>query len=771
MPDSIEWLVARLSPGRLAAALGLALLLVAYGSAPVIAQAASVDDSAVDVAPTTDEIDSLIQVIEDPQEREKFLDHLRTLRDVEAERQTGTENNLGSTAIDAASNQMERVGGGILALLQTLSDLPEIGVWLKTQLDDPQAGDLWLEVGLRLAAVIAAAVIAGSIVYGLVARPRRLLAPAGTEHLWVVVPLQFARMLLALLVPAAVFGAVYAALSVLQARETTRLVVLATANAYLIVAVVMALARELLAPHSAFRRITNLSDENAAYSTIWTRRLAVVGVYGYFAAQVTLLLGLPSGAYQVLLRLVGLALTGLAIVLILQVRQDVAGAIRGNDSQPGALRTRLAAIWHILAIVYVIAFFVVWMLSIEDGFIFLLRATVLTVLLVAAVQLLFLGLSRLAGGGFSLSAETRAKFPGLEARANRFLPVLRRFLKVAVFLAAIVIVLEVWGFGTLTWLASDAGAGLVNAVAMIVLVALLGLIVSEIFNVTVERYLQRLDDRRVSATRARTLLPLLRTAFRVVLIVLMALVILSEIGLDIAPLLAGAGVIGLAIGFGAQKLVQDVITGFFILVEDSVSVGDFVNAGGHSGTVESMSIRSIQMRDLDGVVHTVPFSSVDTVMNYSKDFAYAVLDIGIAYRENTDEVTEIIRSVGQEMRADSPVKADIIDDMEIFGVNELGDSAVVVRARFKTRPLMQWGVRREFYRRIKLAFDEKGIEIPFPHQTIYFGEDKSGNAPPAHVRIAGGGTADPPAPVQAPPADKTVPESGSADRATPVPGD
>ena len=213
------------------------------------------------------------------------------------------------------------------------------------------------------------------------------------------------------------------------------------------------------------------------------------------------------------------------------------------------------------------------------------------------------------------------------------------------------------------------------------------------------------------------------------------LVVLAELGVNIAPLLAGAGVVGLAVGFGAQTLVKDVITGAFILFEDSIAVGDYVEVGSHEGTVEAITVRTIRLRDIHGTVHTIPFSSVDSVKNYTKDFAYHVAEIGVAYRENTDDVVKLLREVGEDLRADPEYADDIIEPMEINGLDRFDDSAVVIRSRLKTQPGAQWRVKREFNRRVKLKFDAEGIEIPFPHTTIYFGEDREGAAPPAHVRI------------------------------------
>ena len=199
-----------------------------------------------------------------------------------------------------------------------------------------------------------------------------------------------------------------------------------------------------------------------------------------------------------------------------------------------------------------------------------------------------------------------------------------------------------------------------------------------------------------------------------------------------APLLAGAGVVGLAVGFGAQKFVQDIITGAFIQIQNAMNEGDIVEVNGVSGTVEQLTVRSVGIRTLDGTWYLIPFSSVDQVANFSKDFAYYVADLGVAYRENVDDVKQLMQDAFDEMK-EGPVADNLISGFDMWGVNELGDSAVVVRGRVMTKPGTQWGVGRAYREIVKRMADERGIEIPFPHMTVWFGEDRKGKAPPIHV--------------------------------------
>lgn len=219
----------------------------------------------------------------------------------------------------------------------------------------------------------------------------------------------------------------------------------------------------------------------------------------------------------------------------------------------------------------------------------------------------------------------------------------------------------------------------------------------------------------------------------IVISVIAVIQTLNELGISIAPVLAAAGVAGVAIGFGAQSLVKDYFTGFVLLLENQVRQGDVVEVGSKSGFVEEVTLRYIKMRDYGGNVHYVPNGTITTVTNMSREFAFAVIDIGVAYRENIEEVMKVMQTVGKTLRKDEEFKLKILDDMEMAGVDQLADSAVMIRCRFKVIPLAQWSIKREYFKRLKVAFDKKGIEIPFPHVTVYPGVDQNGSAPALNI--------------------------------------
>lgn len=276
------------------------------------------------------------------------------------------------------------------------------------------------------------------------------------------------------------------------------------------------------------------------------------------------------------------------------------------------------------------------------------------------------------------------------------------------------------------WTSLDGAAtGLLRITLIIVAAWLLTAVLQRSIRVLRERIAGRLDDRE-AAKRAETLARVFRYLVAVVVSLIAGMLVLSELGVSVAPILGAAGVVGLAVGFGAQSLVKDFFTGFFLLLENQVRQGDVVKLGDHAGLVEEVTLRFVQLRDYDGNVHYVPNGTISTVINMTRGFSHAVMDIGVAYRENVDEVMAVMRQVGRDLRDDPEFSLRILDDLDIAGVNEWGNSAVVIRCRFRTLPLEQWGVRREYLKRLKAAFDAAGIEIPYPHLTVYAGQDKQG---------------------------------------------
>ncbi len=252
---------------------------------------------------------------------------------------------------------------------------------------------------------------------------------------------------------------------------------------------------------------------------------------------------------------------------------------------------------------------------------------------------------------------------------------------------------------------------------------------------TFERFaIGRADDPE-GRRRVATLSRVVRYLVNILLIAVVVMLVLSNLGISIAPILGAAGVVGVAVGFGAQSLVRDFLTGFFILLENQIRVGDFVSVAGLSGHVEEVTLRNVRLRSIDGNVHFIPTGLIDKVTNMSLEYSYAMIEIGVAYREEVDEVFAVIRATGAALREDLTFGPLILEDLELLGVENWADSSVVIRARIKVRPLEQWRVRRECLRRLKQAFDARGIEIPYPHLTLYPGQAKDGTSPPLRLLV------------------------------------
>jgi len=232
-----------------------------------------------------------------------------------------------------------------------------------------------------------------------------------------------------------------------------------------------------------------------------------------------------------------------------------------------------------------------------------------------------------------------------------------------------------------------------------------------------------------TAKRIKTLINVLWTIVVGLIWFVAALTTLTQIGVNVGPILAGAGVVGLAVGFGAQNLVKDLVSGFFLILENQIRVGDVAVINGTGGLVETITFRTIILRDLAGIVHVFPNGSINTLANMTKDWSAYVVDIGVAYKEDTDRVIDVMGRVGEELRADPAYGPSMIEPVEIFGVDAFADSAVNIKVRLKTLPLEQWKVGREYRRRLKKAFDAEKIEIPFPHRTVYMAE----TSPPFRV--------------------------------------
>ena len=709
---------------------------------PWTAGLASAQASSISV----EELSALIATLENDVERERFLSNLKALRETRDSMARETDPTISpwaSPSLSAIAGRVAALGSEFGALAKIIGDPRKTGRWFVDQVEIPDRRKLWIEFVVRLMVVILVGAVVGFLTHRLLAGPRRAVEERETPALAVRIPLLLARTVLDLLPLAAFAVAAFLTVAALAPSPVARIALLAIVNAVVMSRGIIVALRMLFTPLAPSLRLFDLTDQTAVYAYVWLRRLVNIPVYGFFLLQAALALGLPEEGYAGLLKLVGLLEAILFIVLTLQLRESVAALIRPqSDSQSqaalawGGLRRRIGEVWHILFGLYVAGVFLIWALEVPGGFVFIARATVVTVFIVVVARLLRGATGRVVTRMFRISPDLTERYPQIEQRANRYAPLITRLLTAVIYAIAGLLILQAWNLDIFAWLLAESGRGVISRAFSIAMVLLVALAVWELVSLVISIYLERADSDEspvIASARVRTLLPLAKNALLIVILSIVTLTVLSELGINIAPLLAGAGVVGLAIGFGAQTLVKDVITGALMLFENQVAVGDVISVGGHTGVVEGLTVRTISLRDLHGRVYILPFSTVTEVTNLTKEFSYAVIDAGVAYRENTDEVTRLLEEVGAELRGDPAFAEDLPEPLQVLGVQQLADSAVVVRVRLKTSPGRQWAIKREFNRRMKFKFDAHGIEIPFPHQTVYFGEDKDGHAPPLRV--------------------------------------
>ena len=702
-------------------------------------------------AAVSPEIEALLKVLQNDSQRAELIRALRAAapeaEGVAPAAPASTEpallapNTLGAQLLQGASQRLAAFSDQLVATVQAIADLPAMLGWLASLARDPITQSRVLDASWKLILVLGLGLLAEWAVMQALRRPRDWLDAhalpydAGWARLKRL-PLVLGRLGLDL-IPVAAFALVsYGLISAVRPLPSTQLVMLTANNAYIASRVVMAAARMLLSPASTHLRILPVLDETAAYVTIWLRRIVLVLVSSYAVAEAGLQFGLPWSAHDSILRIALLLVTLFLVIIILQNRQTVSAFLRAPELAEGEepdqarrffrmLRDRASDVWHLVAIAWLIAAWGVWALEIQSGFWRLLKVSFGTILILSLAKLADMAMRRVVQRAFRITPELAARYPGLESRANRYLPVLKGSASLAIGAIALLFLLESWGLEAFAWFGhGKLGNRLISSIVSISLTITLALVMWEGINAAIQRHLERLsrDAKAAQSARVRTLLPMLRTALLAVILIFVVLSVLAEIGVNVAPLIAGAGVVGIAVGFGSQRLVQDVITGIFLLLEDAVAVGDVVQLGGLSGVVEHLSIRSIKLRAVDGSLHIIPFSAVTSVTNQTRDFAFAVIDVNVDYGEDTDHVAQTLRDIAAEMRQDPRWRPVIRDDLDVMGVDKLGDSGVVIRVRLKTEPSQRWAVAREMNRRIKRRFDELGIDIPYPHQKLVMEE-------------------------------------------------
>ncbi len=752
------------------------LLAGALFAFPAFAQTAAAPKAAASVTNnadvlTPDQAKRALDTLQDDKKRTQMIDTLRAIANTSPQAQVAppapapqpaiplAADSLGAQLLLTVSEQVGEISHEVADVARTLTRFKAFYYWIVRTAHDPAAYDQLLDIAWKLALVFGCAFAAEWLVFRVIKRPvaflearlpqtarvptqtlamadpsssaadetaqpelrRRRLSLAYAWQSLVRLPFVLGRLALELF-PVLIFVGVATLLLGTEIGDptTTRLVILAVVNAYALSRGLICAVRASAGPFGLIR----VRAETAAYIEIWAQRIVTVGISGFALANVALLLGLHRAGYAALLRLVMLIVHLSIVVIILQCRRQVAEAIRAPAGREGAAaraRNHVAGLWHYLAIALDLALWAVWALNIHNGYSLMLQYFVGTIAVVLITRLASIVVLSLIDRGFSISPDILQRFPGLETRANRYLPLMRKTVSAVIAVIGFVALLEVWGVDAVVWFyGGQIGSRLVSAVATIGIAALAAAAIWEASNALLDRQLNVLSrgGHFARAARLRTFQPMLRTALLCLIVTVVGLTALSEIGVNVAPLLAGAGIVGIAIGFGSQKLVQDLITGLFLLLENAVQVGDNVSASGLAGTVENVSIRTLRLRAADGSVHIIPFSAVTTITNSSRGAGNAAVSVNVSYKEDTDRAGQILKDIVAEMRREPEYRHAIRGDLELWGVDKVDGSMASIVGQIRCTDNGRWPVQREFNRRMKRRFQEGGIQIASAAQTI-----------------------------------------------------
>ncbi|VWC54529.1 mechanosensitive ion channel protein [Burkholderia lata] len=490
---------------------------------------------------------------------------------------------------------------------------------------------------------------------------------------------------------------------------------------YVICRLVTIVSRLFFQPDARQLRLLHISDAWADFAQRSIARIVIVVGACTAAVEIAANFGLSDAGHVALLKAVALVGHLMVSALILQCRQPVAARIRAaGDGRPSftMIANALADAWAPVSVFIVMALWFVWALDVHNGYRVLITLGGRSIAVMIGMRMVsivvFGALARL----FQDRDEDRTL---VHLHAYRYYPLLRQIVSGAIGIVTVVLLLQIWGVPIFrAFETGTIGHRLASALVTIAIAAIVALIVWEAANIAIERRLQRWtrEGNLVRAARLRTLLPMLRSLLFVMIALVVVLTGLSQLGVNVGPLLAGASIFGVALGFGSQKLVQDFITGIFLLMENAMQVGDWVTLAGVSGTVEYLSIRTVRLRAGDGSLYTIPFSSVTTVNNTNRGLGNAAVKIGIAYGEDIDRAIATLKEIGAALRDDPKYRDGILSDFSYWGIDQVDGATLALAGQMQCTDSTRWSVQREFNRRIAETFRERGIRIANPQRSV-----------------------------------------------------
>ena len=492
-------------------------------------------------------------------------------------------------------------------------------------------------------------------------------------------------------------------------------------DAYVSARITLAVLRLLVSPQGPGMCVLRVGRATTGMLQIWMRGIVYTAAFGIALGDGLGALGGGEAGRMAFIKLISLFVHLAAVVLIVKLRRPVQRAISARPGASGpvaATRNWLGRVWVLFAVAFVIGAWVVWALGVEDGFPKLIHFIGVTAGILIVARIATILVQGALGRAFRPRDPKAATEGDARSRlARRYYPIVSRLVSFFLTVFTIVALLQAWGLDAIGWFThASVGRGLTSAVLTILVATVIAIAVWEAASLSIERRISLWTEHGdlMRAARLRTLLPMMRTSLLIGVVLVVGLTALNEIGINTTPLLASASILGVALGFGSQKLVQDFITGMFLLMENAMQVGDWVTVAGVSGTVEYLSVRTVRLRGGDGSLYTVPFSSVTTVNNTNRGIGNASMSVSIAYSTDIDRAIEELAKIGKELRSDPAFRNLIRKDLEIWGVDAMDGSKITIAGQIPCTDGGRWGVQRELNRRIVQRFREIGIEMANP---------------------------------------------------------
>ncbi|MEN3167379.1 mechanosensitive ion channel domain-containing protein [Gluconobacter sp. OJB] len=526
-------------------------------------------------------------------------------------------------------------------------------------------------------------------------------------------------------IPVLAFLAVaYLAVLILPWSAKTDNVIMTLANCYAAARILYLFVETGFAPRSPTIRLLPATDATAFLLTRWWNVLVAAPAIVFCLSTLGGQFNLSPRGTNAMIRGVILIEHILIAVFIWRIRHLVSRALQPRAVPNTAMWTFIVAVtrlWWVPAMFLDASLWIVWAAHLPGGYRWILDTTGITIGILVASRLIAVLAYGLQDRFFRINPVLTERFPDIQKRADRYYPFARRILTGAILFLTLIAMTEAWGLPTFGFFMKNAvGRHLLDAVLTMLVALSIAVTIWEIINAFLSQQLTRFEnsDQFARATRLRTVLPIIRTVLLAIIIIIVAVTTLSQIGINVTPLLTGAGIMGAAIAFGSQSLVKDFITGFFMLVEDAIQVGDWVTTGGVSGTVENLSIRTVKVRDINGDLHIIPFSSVSSIANTARGYNQVIVKQQLDLSEDLPRVTAIMTKTLKEMRDDPVFGPMILSDYNDLGVDNSDSGGATLLGSFRTTPMMKWKVKREFYRRItnQLA----AASIKFYTGTSYF---------------------------------------------------